>query len=86
MGVVKDTVKGTPPPAPPAPKKVKVTDKNLIIQFGELQDKISELTQIKDDDVLTEGPTEKPENVRKAALLRGVHSLVTSAKTLLEDY
>ena len=80
MGVVKDAVKGTPPP------KEKVTGENLITLFENLQGKISELITIKDSDTLSEGDKEKPENVRKAGLLRGVHSLTTSAKTLLEDY
>ena len=90
MGEVKDAVKG------PGPKKKKSgilgkkntshDGQNLIEHFRELRDEVSELTSIKDDDVTTEGDDAKAENIRKAALLRACHSLLTSCQTLLEEY
>ena len=91
MGEVKDAVKGSGP----APKKKSLlgkkrsgaTDgKNLIDHFQTLRDEVSELTTIKDDDVSKEGDDEKAENMRKAALLRAVSSLLTASQRILEDY
>lgn len=91
MGEVKDAVKGPGP----KPKKKSVlgkkdkgpTDgKNLVDHFQALRDELSELTQKKDEDVLNEGDDEKAENMRKAALLRAVGSLLTSGQRILEDY
>ncbi len=78
MGEVKDTVKGT--------KKIKPKKGNLIAQVQELRDEVSRLTAIKDDDAANEGASLQAENTRKAAQLRAVHSLLTSAQVLLEDY
>lgn len=78
MGEVKDAVKGT---AKPKPKTG-----NLIDQVQELRDEVSRLTAIKDDDALNEGAASLAENTRKAAQLRAVHSLLTSAQVLLEEY
>jgi hypothetical protein len=83
MGEVKDTVHGTPPKK--RQKALKSGD-NLVDQFKNLKDTVSDLIMIKDDDTLKEGEAEKAENVRKAAHLRAVHSLLTAAETLLEDY
>jgi len=83
MGEVKDTIQGTPPPER---KKALGSDKNLIKQIQTIKDQVSELTTIKDKDTLTEGDTEKSNNVRKAAMLRAVHSLLTASQGLLEDY
>lgn len=90
MGEVKETVKGSGP----KPKKSGLLSKdkgftngkNLVEHFQGLQDLISELTAQKDEDTLNEGDDEKSENIRKAALLRASHSLITSARRLLEDY
>jgi hypothetical protein len=84
MGEVRDTVSG------PGPKKVdkkkKVAGGNLIAQMEELREEVSRCTEIKDEDVLKEGDDEKAENLRKAGLLRAVHSLLTSSQRLLEEY
>jgi len=85
MGEVKDTVKGDGLKKKPL-KKSKTAGDNLIEMFQDLREEVSRLTAIKDDDVLTEGDDVKPENTRKAATLRAVHSLLTAAQTLLEDY
>ena len=81
MGEVKETVKGSG-----SSKKPKPNEGNLIEQMQELRDEVSRLTAIKDDDTLKEGDTAKAENTRKAGTLRAVHSLLTAAQTLLEDY
>lgn len=87
MGEVKDTVKGDGLKKKKLLTKTpKVEGKNLIEYFEALQDEVSSCVQIKDEDTLKEGDTEKSENVRKAALLRAVHSMLTSSLTLLEDY
>lgn len=83
MGEVKDTVKGTPPPKA---KTKPVAGGNLIARMEDLRDEISRLTTIKDDDTVSEGDAAKAENIRKAATLRAAHSLITSAKVLLEGY
>lgn len=59
---------------------------NLCEYIGAMSEEVSRLVEIKDDDVLTEGDAMKADNVRKAAHLRSVHSLLSSAHTLLEDY
>lgn len=82
MGEVKDTVKGSSKPK----KKAKASDGNLIERVEDLRAEVSRLTAIKDDDTLSEGDSAKAENVRKAALLRAVHSLMTASKVLLEEY
>jgi hypothetical protein len=86
MGEVKDKVKGDGLKKKLLRKKKIVEGKNLIEYFEALQEEVSECIQIKDDDSLSEGDLAKPDNVRKAALLRSVHSLLTSGLTLLEDY
>ena len=79
MGEVKDTVKG-------GGRKSKPVAGNLVGELQGLRDEVSRLTVIKDDDTQTEGDVAKPENTRKAGTLRAVHSLLTSAQILLEDY
>lgn len=85
MGQVKDTVKGSG-----LKKKVlqksKIEGDNLIEHVGALLDEVSHCIQVKDDDTLTEGDDAKAENARKAGTLRAVHSLLTTSRTLLEDY
>lgn len=85
MGEVKETVKGKGL-KPKTLRKSKIAGENLIEMFQGLREEVGRLTEIKDDDTLTEGDEERPENTRKAATLRAVHSLLTSAQTLLEDY
>ena len=85
MGEVKDVVKGDALKKKPL-KKSKIAGDNLIEHFQQLRDEVSRLTQIKDDDTLKEGDDIKAENVRKAATLRAVHSMLTASQTLLEDY
>lgn len=82
MGEVKDTVKGTPP----AKHRKAAGDSNVVQQLIDLQDTVSDLTAIKDNDVLNEGDDQKSENQRKAGMLRATHSLITAARTLMEDY
>lgn len=91
MGEVKEAVKGSGPAKTKGKllgkKKKGVTDgENLVEHFRALRDEVSNLTAIKDEDVGTEGDDEKAENIRKAALLRACHSLLTSCQTLLEEY
>lgn len=81
MGDVKDAVKGTT-----KKKLLGKSQENLVTRIEEIRIEISDLIQKKDNDTLSEGETEKAENTRKAAHLRATHSLLTSAKTLLEDY
>jgi hypothetical protein len=83
MGEVKDTVQGTPPKKR---RKSLGSDKNLIKQIQTIKDEVSDLTSIKDQDSMDEGEAEKPNNMRKAALLRAVHSLMTASQALLEEY
>ena len=85
MGEVKETVSGSGLKKKPL-KKSKIAGENLIEMFQNLRDEVSRLTTIKDDDTQKEGDDAKPENARKAATLRAVHSLLTAAQTLLEDY
>ncbi len=85
MGEVKETVSGKGLKTKKL-RKSKIAGKNLIEMFQNLREEVSRLTEIKDDDALTEGDDAKPENTRKAATLRAVHSLLTSAQVLLEDY
>ena len=85
MGDVKDTVKGTPPK-----KRLKSRSKlgkgNIVDQLQELQDELSELITTTDVDILHEGVDLRPENTRKAATLRSMHTLIVGAKNLAEDY
>ncbi len=83
MGEVKDTVQGTPPKK--HAEKLG-SDKSLIKQIETLKDEVSDLTSIKDKDTMDEGVEMKPDNMRKAALLRAVHSLLTASQALLEEY
>ena len=85
MGDVKDTVKGTPPKKRLKSRK-KLGKGNLVDQLQELQDEISDLISTKDHDTLTEGDDLRPENTRKAATLRSMHTLIVGAKNLAEDY
>lgn len=86
MGEVKEAVKGTPPP--PAPSKAAAVSNNMNVldRVRALCDEVSDLTAKKDADTLSEGAAAAPDNQRKAATLRAVHSLLTSAKNLLKDY
>ncbi len=81
MGEVKETVKGTP-------KKRKKTSDNSNLQqrITSLMDDVSDCVVKKEDDAYKEGDSEKAENVRKAGLLRAVHTLLSCSKRLLEDY
>ena len=85
MGEVKDTVKGDG-----LKKKVlqksKISGDNLVEHVEALLNEVSHCIQVKDEDTLKEGDDVKAENARKAATLRAVHSLMTTSKTLLEDY
>jgi len=81
MGEVKDAVKGTGPS-----RKKNPIDANLTDQARTFAAELSRLTVIKDDDVLSEGEGERPENIRKAAQLRAAHALMTHVIALLEDY
>lgn len=85
MGDVKEAVKGS---GASRPKKHATADAptNILADLGRLQDEVADLTVAKDEDTLTEGETARPENARKAATLRAVHSLLTTCKVLLEDY
>jgi len=85
MGDVKNAVKGS---GTSRPKKHATADapKNILADLGRLQDEVADLAIIKDEDALTEGDAVRPENARKAAMLRAAHSLLTTCKTLLEDY
>ena len=82
MGEVKDVVKGDGLKSKPT----KASDKNLILAVQSLRDEVSHLIQVKDDDSLNEGDVKKADNMRKAATLRAVHSLLTASQNLLEDY
>lgn len=83
MGDVKDAVKGTPRKS----KKKKSSDNgNLQQRVASLMDDVSDCIIQKDDDVHTEGDAAKAENMRKAGLLRAVHTLLACSKNLLEDY
>lgn len=81
MGEVKDAIKG-----PPKKKILGKTQGNLIDQYRALLDEAGRLTEIKDDDTLSEGDDKKADNARKAAVLRAVCSLTTACVTILEDY
>ncbi len=84
MGEVAEAVKGTG--ASRSSKTPSNTGKNLRDQVRALADEVSTLVAKKDDDALTEGDAAKPENVRKAALLRASASMLRAVTTLLEDY
>lgn len=86
MGEVKDKVKGDGLKKKLLRKKKIVEGRNLIEYFEALEEEVSECIEIKDDDALSEGDDAKANNVRKAGLLRCVHSLLVSGRTLLEDY
>lgn len=81
MGEVKETVKGQP-----KRKLLGKNQENLVNRIEDIRTEVSELVKIKDNDTLTEGDSEIADNTRKAAHLRAAHSLLTSVKTLLEDY
>lgn len=83
MGEVKDTVNGIPPKKPS--KKI-LEHPNLITRIKDLQDEISRLVVIKDEDTQKEGDIEFANNTRKAALLRSAYSLLGATKVLLEEY
>ena len=80
MGEVKDVVCGS------GLKSKPIVSSNLTDSIKALRDEVSRLTQIKDEDTAKEGKEVMAENARKAALLRAVHSLLTTSQTLLEDY
>jgi NTP pyrophosphatase (non-canonical NTP hydrolase) len=84
MGEVSDAVKGGSDLSKPV--YLGKGDPNLTAHFETLADEISQLIMKKDEDVLSEGDDVYAENVRKAALLRAVHSMVVSSKVLLESY
>lgn len=84
MGDVKESVKGSGPPSK-RKKKVKYQG-NLQEGLSSLMDEVSACIQTKDHETETEGPGAKAENERKAGLLRGVYSLLSSAKTMLLEY
>lgn len=81
MGIVSDTIKGTP-----KRKAREHTNQNLLDEITAMMDEVSDLTTLKDDDTQTEGEAVAPENIRKAGSLRAVHALLSAAKTLLENY
>jgi len=83
MGEVKEAVRGS---GSPRRSTAVPGGGNLLEQLRELKDEVSRLVGIKDDDTLSEGDTEMPENARKAATLRAVHGLIRAAERLLEDY
>lgn len=84
MGEVSEAVKGSGPK--PSSKTATEGGGNLRDQVKRIADEVSRLTSIKDGDAASEGEAERPENVRKAGLLRAAHSLLRSAANLLEDY
>jgi len=87
MGVVKETVKGSGPPAAKTKKKKgDVKSQNLIQMTEDLMDEISQCVQVKDDDTETEGDLQKAENIRKAQSLRSAHKMLMGVKAILEDY
>lgn len=81
MGEAKETVKGTP-----SPKKGKKAEKNLLSRIGSIMDDVSNVIQIKQNDTVTEGESAKGENIRKAAVMGAVYTLLSAAKRLMEDY
>ena len=85
MGEVKETVKGQGLKGGLL-RKGKVTGDNLVEMFDSLQEEVSRLTAVKDEDVLKEGPELQAENMAKAARLRAVHGLLATGKAILEDY
>jgi hypothetical protein len=82
MGEVKDEIKG---PAPKRKAKSK-TNQNLLDDITSMMEEVSDMTAKKDEDALTEGDAAAPENVRKAGSLRAVHALLSTCRTLLENY
>ena len=82
MGDVKEAVKGSGS----SRKSSAGQPQNIVDQLRALREEVSALTAKKDEDALSEGDAAKTENVRKAALLRAVSSLLVSATNLLEDY
>jgi hypothetical protein len=87
MGEVKDAVKGGGRPSPmstAAGGDDKIT--TVLDDVRALANEISSLVAKKDEDTLSEGEAAKPENMRKAALLRATHALLTTVRALLEDY
>lgn len=79
MGAVKEAVKGKG-------KVREVREDNLLDRLTAMCDDVSELTAQKDRDTEEEGDAAYNENHRKAGLLRAAHSLLMSAKGLLEKY
>lgn len=71
MGEVRDAIEGR--------------DDNVVQRLTELQDVVSDLATIKQHDAMSEDH-EAADNIRKAALLRATHSLLTAARALMEDY
>lgn len=100
MGDVKDAVKGSGQSRPPAPAGgvapggsgpgLSPSDKpaatNILEDIRRLADETSKLIAKKDQDADAEGPAAKPENLRKAAHLRSVYSMLVTCRSLLEDY
>ena len=82
MGDVKEEIKGS---APKHKAKTKSSE-NILKSLYSIMDEISLLIVKKDEETTTEGATEKPENMRKAATLRAVHSMLITVTSLLEDY
>lgn len=83
MGEVKETVKGTPKRGK---KKTREDEWNLHQRISSMMDDVSDCVVKKEDDAYKEGDAEKAENIRKAGLLRAVHTLLSCSKRLLEDY
>lgn len=59
---------------------------NMVQYVEALAEEVSRLTSIKDDDVDKEGSTKAAENMVRAGRLRAVHTLLTTAQVILEDY
>jgi len=59
---------------------------NMINRVQGLRDEISRLIVNKEHDVENEGPSAKPDNVRKVAQLRSAYQALTIGQNNLEDY
>lgn len=86
MGDVKDAVKGSGSSRPTKDAGKAGEPSNIIADVKRLKDEVSALTAKKDDDAASEGDAARPENLRKAALLRASHSLLVTIDMLLEKY
>jgi hypothetical protein len=87
MGEVKEAIKGSGSKKKKAdPKKADWDAENLLSTSQAMADDFADLLRVKDEDVLKEGDAEKPENLRKAAVLRAVYSLQRTITNLLEEY